>query len=516
MTLHLAQTGDMRIVHVYIDFKSSGSYLLCMGPLFTLERDYRVNIRILPFETTIGDLDPRCGDSDGHKFKHKLMNFERYAKLQELPIGDVTGTCQTLLLGLVWVNRTKPECALRYCQLAFNVFHDRTVENESVDVLKRILNDVGCPLTQNGALDDMVKSRMQDDQYLRKNLSPYSERDLFGVPCMVTGNGVMCYQVHELSMVRYQLHCAGLKRRLGVCPDITCAWRIGAPLILPQAIGMPNTLASLPRYRQNSANPEHCNTARKVIDVYMDVKSPHAYLSIEMIMALEEDFDVHINFLPFALDIVAIYGDATASVSKRHPESNLPPPISFQTNVERAGLINPRKQRTAAQKNIVKWTYADIRRFATLRGITVYGTEKVWDSALILKAMLYCKSLGRDILDRFHEVAYEKLWRRKLNIEDFAQVKAVVTTAGGDPSDFQAYCRNRGAGELSRIVHDAQTLKGVFGVPSLVLDGEVFWGKEHLSLIRLRLHEQGLYIGESATPVIDVPYLWRPSSTSKI
>ena len=56
-------------------------------------------------------------------------------------------------------------------------------------------------------------------------------------------------------------------------------------------------------------------------------------------------------------------------------------------------------------------------------------------------------------------------------------------------------------------VADAEAA-GVFGVPSYLLDdGELFWGREHLSLIRLRLHKRGLARRETVSP--EVPFVWQ-------
>ena len=66
------------------------------------------------------------------------------------------------------------------------------------------------------------------------------------------------------------------------------------------------------------------------------------------------------------------------------------------------------------------------------------------------------------------------------------------------------------------VVHEGDDLRsdcraaaeelGVFGVPSYVVDDELFWGREHLSMVRLRLAEQGL-----AKPgvEVDVPHALR-------
>ena len=58
--------------------------------------------------------------------------------------------------------------------------------------------------------------------------------------------------------------------------------------------------------------------------------------------------------------------------------------------------------------------------------------------------------------------------------------------AGADATGFSAYAEGEGREELERICHAAEA-NGVFGVPSFVVDGELFWGREHLPDIRAML-----------------------------
>jgi 2-hydroxychromene-2-carboxylate isomerase len=78
---------------------------------------------------------------------------------------------------------------------------------------------------------------------------------------------------------------------------------------------------------------------------------------------------------------------------------------------------------------------------------------------------------------------FERFWRRELNIEDADVVAAVLAEAGADVSGFSDYLAGEGRREHDRIRAAAETA-GVFGVPTLVIDGELFWGREHLPDIR--------------------------------
>ena len=58
--------------------------------------------------------------------------------------------------------------------------------------------------------------------------------------------------------------------------------------------------------------------------------------------------------------------------------------------------------------------------------------------------------------------------------------------SGAPVAGFADYLAGPGRVELDRIRHEAEE-QGVFGVPSLIVDGELFWGREHLDDVRAML-----------------------------
>lgn len=212
------------------------------------------------------------------------------------------------------------------------------------------------------------------------------------------------------------------------------------------------------------------------IDLYIDYKSPYAYLAIAPSMELERDFDVEINWLPYRLNIPDYLGSAKVN--------------------ERGEVIE--QQRTEHQWRRVKYSYMDVRRYANLRGLTVRGTQKIWDTTIACIGLLYAKSQG--VVPAYNEVIYDRFWKRELDVEDRELVRAALEEAGAETAGFFDFLDGPGLAEHDRIRAEAEA-RGVFGVPSYVVDDELFWGREHLSLIRMRLADQGL-----AKPGVEPPY----------
>lgn len=205
-------------------------------------------------------------------------------------------------------------------------------------------------------------------------------------------------------------------------------------------------------------------TEPRTFTVYIDYKSPYAYLAKDLVYEIERDCAVRLDWLPYDLDLADFMGSARVDDSGRVIE----------------------EQRTAHQWRRVRYSYMDCRRQARKRGLVIRGTQKIWNSKIALCGMLCAKLQGDAALRRYHDIVFERFWKRELDIEDPDVIGAVLAEAGADSAGFPAYLAEAGRRELDDICRAAEAI-GVFGVPSFVLDGELFWGREHLPDIRERL-----------------------------
>ncbi len=221
----------------------------------------------------------------------------------------------------------------------------------------------------------------------------------------------------------------------------------------------------------------------KTLDIYIDYKSPYAYLAIAPARTFERDFDVALNWLPFTLDIASYRGSAEVDDERR--------------------LLH--EDRTAYQWRRVRYAYMDVRRHANLRGLTILGTQKIWDSSLAGIGMLYANRQG--VFRAYTDIVYERFWRRELDIEDETVIAEVLAAAGADTKAFTEFASGEGRVALD-TVHSRADQFGVFGVPTIVLDGEIFWGREQFPMVRLRLNELGLARGDGEA-LVDIAYPWR-------
>jgi len=199
----------------------------------------------------------------------------------------------------------------------------------------------------------------------------------------------------------------------------------------------------------------------KTIVVYTDYKSPYAYLAKDLIYGLEDEFHVRLDWLPYTLDIPSYLGSARLDDGGDVIES----------------------ERSPHQWRRVRYSYMDCRRQARKRGLVILGTRKIWDSSIAAIGMLWAKRQGPAVFRAYHDRVFEHFWRRELDIEDASVITAVLAEAGAATTGFDNYLPGDGRREHDAIRAAAETA-GVFGVPTLIVDGELFWGREHLPDIR--------------------------------
>jgi len=197
--------------------------------------------------------------------------------------------------------------------------------------------------------------------------------------------------------------------------------------------------------------------------VYVDIKSPYAFLAIEPTLALEKELNLSFDWRPLTLDIPSYLGSAEKSEGK---------------------VV--KSERSDLHWKMVKYAYMDARRYAQRQGHILKGTEKIWDSSLANIGILWVCKQRRENLSKYFSAVYPPFWRRELDIEDISVVENCLLQAGVKHNGFREFCESEG-----RIIHDSLQAQlhpsGIYGVPTFVLENTILFGREHLPLVRWML-----------------------------
>ncbi len=194
--------------------------------------------------------------------------------------------------------------------------------------------------------------------------------------------------------------------------------------------------------------------------VYIDIKSPYAFIAKDPTRELEQALGVAFDWRPLTLDIPSYLGSAKLDSKGKVASSN----------------------RSTQQWTGVRYAYKDARRYAELQGYTLRGTEKIWDTSLVHIAMQWTKQFGHEATARFLDCVYEPFWQRALDVEDQERVEATLIAAAVPTAGFADY-----AAGVGRRFHDKSQQQifaaGIFGVPAYVLGSDWFFGREHLPTV---------------------------------
>ncbi|MGH9640265.1 MAG: 2-hydroxychromene-2-carboxylate isomerase [Bryobacteraceae bacterium] len=196
------------------------------------------------------------------------------------------------------------------------------------------------------------------------------------------------------------------------------------------------------------------------IKLYFAYTSPFTYLAMAPAYALEQTHRVKLRFIAYGVNIRRVYGD-----------------------VPTRGERDRRK---------LHYLYLDARRFAKERGLIIYPPKKIYSARLAFYGG-FCagdQGLFRPYADR----VFERFWKSELEVEDPRALAAILTEAGADTTKFNLYTENEGEEAKPRLkacFAEAER-DGVFGVPTFVVDGELFWGYDRVPWVVKKLDSMKL------------------------
>ncbi len=227
------------------------------------------------------------------------------------------------------------------------------------------------------------------------------------------------------------------------------------------------------------------------LDVYLDMKSPHAYVAVRPSLQVARDYRVRVNFLPYPMSYITIGVSTSVDEDmKRRPPS-------------------PAADRRA------RMYYAAARQYAALQGLPFRSPYRLLDSAAASKALLFAKQQGLEVpfLMRLYMQGWGSGWR-DYELESLEALRGTLTEAGAETEGFDAFAATNGPGtaELESCIAGAEA-SGFVGVPHYVFDDAAsgrrlgLFGREHLALIREKFQAQGLARTPDVRP--DFSHAWR-------
>ncbi len=189
-------------------------------------------------------------------------------------------------------------------------------------------------------------------------------------------------------------------------------------------------------------------TAR--LAVALDVKSPLSYLALGPTYALADELGIEVDWLPM----------------ERSPMT--PPP-------------GPSGERGVQHRRLrALYHQGDVERYANARGLVIRNIHRASDSSLAGSGLLIAKAHAgaSKTLETYLELVFARHWDETLDIEDARAIEALLKECGVPDPDLSAH----------RAEYDALQARlrasGLVRTPAYHVDGELYYGRAHLPMIR--------------------------------
>jgi 2-hydroxychromene-2-carboxylate isomerase len=192
-------------------------------------------------------------------------------------------------------------------------------------------------------------------------------------------------------------------------------------------------------------------TMARTITVYFDYRSPFAYFASRLLPDVATRHDAMLDWRPIDLQGLSSFANGM-----------------------------PYSERKRA------YVFVDATRAAEYHRIPIQMPKPFpVESAMALRLAVVAAGRGR--FPEVHARLFEAAWREQQDVSSDEVLARCVSSGAGDPAAWLAEARSDATGEaLARSTREAEEA-GVFGVPTMVVDGELFWGIDSIPVLEWRL-----------------------------
>lgn len=188
----------------------------------------------------------------------------------------------------------------------------------------------------------------------------------------------------------------------------------------------------------------------KRIDFYFDFISPFAYLAHVKLPALARRYGASLHYHPvdvlFAKLAAGNYGPSTRQI--------------------------PTKARYIREDRL---------RWAALYEVPMVSTLNATRAPRLNSGVFFANREGR--AEDYVNAAFHQVWGVGADPEDDKVLQTVAQALAFDPKKFLAYVNSAPAQQAYAESRQAAHGRGVFGVPTMILDEQMFWGNDRLEFL---------------------------------
>jgi 2-hydroxychromene-2-carboxylate isomerase len=202
---------------------------------------------------------------------------------------------------------------------------------------------------------------------------------------------------------------------------------------------------------------------KPVIDFIFDFGSPNAYLAWKVLPGIAERTGAELNLIP------ALLGGIFKATNNRSP-------------VEAFGEV----------KGKLAYEALETRRVVARHGLTAYRQNPHFpvNTLAIMRGLIAARRMG--VGDRYLEAVVAAMWEQGEKMDDPAVIRRVLDAAGLDGEAILAATQDPEVKAELIANTEAAVARGVFGIPTFFVGGEMFFGKDRLDQVEAEVRRQAL------------------------
>jgi 2-hydroxychromene-2-carboxylate isomerase len=188
----------------------------------------------------------------------------------------------------------------------------------------------------------------------------------------------------------------------------------------------------------------------KTVEFYFDVGSPTAYLAHKRLQQLRAQYGLELRYMPMLLGGV------------------------FKASGNTSPIAIPAKGKYMLEQ--------DLPRFAARYGVPLsFNPHFPINTLNLMRAAIAAQQLG--CFDAYINPVFDAIWVEEKNMGDAQVVSEVLAAAGLDAGPLLASSQDPQVKAALVANTEAAVARGVFGAPTLFMDGAMYFGQDRLDFI---------------------------------
>ncbi len=194
----------------------------------------------------------------------------------------------------------------------------------------------------------------------------------------------------------------------------------------------------------------------KTLEFYFDVGSPTAYLAHKRLGQLAQQYKLEVRYMPMLLGGV------------------------FKASGNTSPVAIPAKGKYMLEQ--------DLPRFAARYGVPLsFNPHFPINTLNLMRAAIAAQQLG--CFDAYINRVFDAIWVEGKNMGDAQVVSEELAAAGLDAGPLLARSQEQEVKAELVANTDAAVARGVFGAPTLFMDGAMYFGQDRLDFIEEALQD---------------------------